>query len=212
MPAVSAEQVKDELSFGATALDMSQEQFNTLLEGKDSDETDDGLIGREQERLVDEIDVALGVETLTETLSRPNSVEKYDLPLPNRPVQSVTSVSIATDRVGGSDITADDYIVHETHLELLPDAARNSWPTERRAITVEYDHGYPTSEIPEPIRAALIGLVRAVLQEIEADGIESESIAGDSVSYELRDDVVARHLGRARRFDKPDYYGGAQVV
>jgi len=195
--------VKDELAFDAETLKLSEADFDALIER---------LINRETPRVKDAIDVSLGTEAVTETVSRPASVDKFDLPLPNRPVQSVASVTIDTDRVGGVAVATEDYTVHETHLELLPSADRTAWPTERRAVEVKWTHGYRESDTPEPIRGAIVGLVRHALQEVESDGIKSESIDGHSVTYELGDDVVQRHLMRAKRFDAPDYYSGAQVV
>ena len=195
--------VRDELAFGPEAVGMSDTEFDALL---------DQLIGRETDRVIDEIDVVLGTETTSTSLARPTHVDEYDLPLPKRPVQSVESVSIDTDRVSGGNVDLEDVIVEETHLELDPSADRRRWPTDRRSITVEWTHGYPQNEIPTPIRGAIIGLVRSTLQEMEADGIESESVDGDSVSYEPREAVVSRHLHRAKEFDAPSYYSGAMVI
>ena len=203
MSVIDPTDVTDELAFGAEALGLSETGFDSLVQR---------LIDRETPRVEDAIDVSLGTETVTETVSRPESVDEHDLPLPSRPVQSVASVTVDTDRIGGDSVATADYEVHETHLELLPTAEREAWPTERRAVEVEYTHGYPEPETPEPIRGALIGLVRQALQEVESDGVESESIDGHSVTYELADTIVSRHLYRAKRFNEPDYYGGAQVV
>jgi len=203
MPVIAPADVKAELPFGSDALGMTDTAFDALV----SD-----LIDRETPRVADHVGASLGVETVTESTSRPASVESYNLPLSNRPIQSVADVTIDIDRAGTPEVTASDYAVHETHLELLPNAHRETWPTGRRTVTVEYDHGYPEADVPKPIRGALVGLVRAALQEIEADGVESESIGGDSVSYELRDTVVMRHLARAGQFDEPDYYGGVNLL
>lgn len=203
MPVIYAGDVRDELGFDERAVGLSESEFDALLST---------LIERESVRVADAISVTLGVETTTEVTARPHSVPGHDLPLSNRPVQSVTSVSLDTDRVSGPTIAADDYEVHDTHLELLPGADRDQWPTTRRAVTVEYDHGYAEGDVPEPIAGAILGLVRAAVQEIEADGIESESIEGDSVSYEPRDQVVRRHISRAQQFDEPEYYDGTQVI
>jgi hypothetical protein len=201
---VTAADVKDELAVRAEAVGLTASEFDSLL----SD-----LIDRETERVEDAIDVVLSTETVTADLSRPLSVEEYLLPLPDRPVQSVASVSIDTDRAGGDDVSASEYRVEDTHLELIPDnGVRDSWPTQRRSITVEYTHGYPDGSEPEPINGAIIGLVRHAIQEIESDGVNSENIDGQSVDYELGDDVVRRHIYRARQFDEPDFYGGTQVI
>ena len=200
---VTPADVREELAFSDDALPDAIDDVDAFLQR---------LIDRETLRVGDEIDVSLGVETVTEQTSRPASVDGVFLPLDNRPVQSVTSVDIDTDRASGPAVTADDYIVEDTHLELAPEADRNRWPTERRSITVEYEHGYPDGDVPGPIEAAIIGLVRHAITEIEGDGVESESIAGQSVDYELGEDVVARHLYRAKQFDEPSFYGGTQVI
>lgn len=201
---VTTAEVKDELAFGSDAVGLSDADFDSLI---------DSLISRETARVEDEIDVSLGTETTTEDLERPDHVNEYDLPLPSRPVQSVASVDIDTDRAGGEAVASDDYtVVDDAHLELLPAADRDGWPTERRSITVEWTHGYAEGDEPNPVNGAIIGLVRHALKEIESDGIESESIGGDSVTYELGDAVIARHLMRAKRFNEPDYYGGANLV
>ena len=200
---VTPSDVRDELAVGPNALGLTDAEFDSLLQT---------LIDRETERVADAIDVALGTETTTESLSRPGHVDEYDLPLPDRPVQSVADVTIDTDRAGGVAVASDDYEVNDAHLELLPSADRDAWPTERRSITVEWTHGYPDGSEPDVVAGAIIGLVRQAVQEIDADGVESESIDGQSVTYELADAVVGRHLGRAHRFDEPDYYGGANVI
>ena len=200
---VTPSDVRDELAVGPDALGLTDTEFDSLLQT---------LIDRETERVADAIDVALGTETTTESLSRPEHVDEYDLPLPDRPVQSVADVTIDTDRAGGVAVTSDDYRADETHLELLPSADRDAWPTERRSITVEWTHGYPDGDYPDVVDGAIVGLVRQAVQEIDADGVSQESIADQTVSYEVPDTVVGRHIGRAHRFDEPDYYGGANVI
>ena len=200
---VTPADVREELAVSDDALPDAIDDVDGFLQG---------LIDRETLRVSDEIDVVLGTETTTEQTSRPASVDGVFLPLDNRPVQSVVDVTIDTDRASGPAVTADDYIVEDTHLELEPEADRNRWPTERRSITVEYEHGYPEADVPGPIEAAIIGLVRHAITEIEADGVSSESIDGQSVNYELGEDVVARHLYRAKQFDEPSFYGGTQVI
>ena len=200
---VTPADVREELAYSDDALPDAITDVDTFLQG---------LIDRETQRVVDDIDVSLGVQTTTEQTSRPASVGDVFLPLDNRPIQSVVDVTIDTDRVGGNAVTSDDYIVTETHLELEPDADRNRWPTKRRSISVEYEHGYPDDDVPAPIGGAIIGLVRQAITEIEGDGVNSESIDGQSVDYELGEDVVARHLYRAKQFDEPSFYGGTQVI
>lgn len=199
---VTLEEVKDELAFDEIALGIDSAAFDELI---------GGLIERETARVVDEINVELEETTSMATIARGETIPVYQLPLPDRPIQSVESVELA-DRISGPSVNVDDVIVESTHLELKPEADRREWPTKRRSITVEWTHGYPPNETPEPIRGAIIGLVRHALQEIESDGVESESIGGDSVSYELGEAVVNRHLWRAKEFDEPSFEGGAMVI
>ena len=200
---VTPADVREELAYSDDALPDAIDDVDGFLQG---------LIDRETLRVSDEIDVSLGVETTTEQTSRPASVDGVFLPLSNRPIQSVVDVTIDTDRASGPAVTADDVIVEDTHLELEPEADRRSWPTKRRSITVEYEHGYPDGDVPAPIAGAIIGLVRHAITEIEGDGVDTESIAGQSVNYELGEAVVARHLYRAKQFDEPSFYGGTQVI
>ena len=202
MPVTPAD-VRGEVAFSADAVGLDDTEFDALIAD---------LIDRETERVEDELDVEFGVTKTTEVTSRPASVAEHLLPLSERPVQSVQSVTIDTDRVAGDGVTKEDLIVHESHLELLPAADRARWPTDRRSITVEYEAGVPDGDVEDVIGGAIIGLVRHALQEIESDGINSESVDGHSVNYEIQSDVVARHLSRAKRFDEPDFYGGTQVI
>jgi hypothetical protein len=195
--------VRSEVAVGPGALGLSESEFDVLL---------DRLIQRERERVADAVEVSLGTVTTTETLSRPEHVAPALLPLPDRPVQSVSSVTLDSERVGGPDVIADQYVVTDTHIELRPGADRQRWPTARRSIEVTWTHGYPESEMPQPVAGAIIGLVRQALVEIDGEGITSESIDGQSVDYELPEQVVARHLSRAASFDEPTFYGGSNII
>jgi len=195
--------VRSEVAVGPAALGLSEGEFDALL---------DRLIQRERERVADAVEVSLGTVTTTETLSRPEHVAPAFLPLPDRPVQSVSSVTLDSTRVGGPDVTADQYLATDTHIELRPGADRQRWPVARRSIEVTWTHGYTESEIPQPVVGAIIGLVRQALIEIDGEGITSESIDGQSVDYEVPGDVVSRHLRRADSFDEPSFYGGSNLV
>lgn len=203
--AVTVERVKTEMDLSARAVGLSEAAFDTLLAD---------LVTRETERVADAVDVSLGMTVETASLSRPDSVADPYLPLPERPVQSVESVTLALDRVAGGPVGDLDYLVESTHLELRPgpETDRTAWPTQRRSVTVTWTHGYMAADQPAVIDAAIIGLVRHAVQEINSDGVESESVDGQSVSYELAETVVSRHLDRACQFDAPGFYGGANLV
>lgn len=193
--------VTSELPFEAGAFGMTDEQFQSELEE---------YISTAAERVETWLGVSLTTETVTQRLSRPSHVDGHDLPLPEVPVQDVISVSIDTDRVYGRDVGEDDYWVEETHLELRPGADRTSWPTDRRSVTVEWEHGY--AEVPDSAKKAIIRLVRARLRAITADGVSSDTIMGDSISYEPEEAVVLRARQDVAGFEAPSYYGGAESV
>lgn len=195
---VSIDAVRDELPVDEGAFaHLSASGFDSLL---------DRLIERETQRVESVVDTQFGVASTTEETSRPAGVDEAFLPLSTRPVQAVTSITVDGDAVSLSDVYAES-----THLELRADADRSGWPTRRRAVTVTYDAGIPEADVPAPIEGAVIGLVRQAVVDIEAAGVTQESITGDNVSYELPDQVVARHLARASAYEPPSFYGGVQV-
>jgi hypothetical protein len=112
-PTVS--RVRGEITTGPEALGLSEGEFDALV---------DRLIQRERERVADAVDVSLDTVTTTETLSRPEHVAPAYLPLPDRPVQSVSSVTLDSERIGGPAVTADQYLVTDTHnCDLGPTAS-----------------------------------------------------------------------------------------
>lgn len=201
---VDASTVRRELSVQPMALGLSDTEFDTLL----SD-----LITRETERIETVLGVSLSEDEISVTTERPRHVSERHLPLAWTPIRSVSSISIDTSRAYGDDVTAADVIVTDTHLELNADAPRVSWPSTEGSITVTYTHGYPEADLPGVVEGAIIGLVRQAVQEIEADGINTESVTGDSVTYQLPETVVNRHLSRADEYIAPAYgSGGIQVI
>lgn len=200
---VSVNDVRDELAMTSAALGLTASEFDELLQR---------LITRETERLETTLGVSFTEATASILTSRPSHVTGRHLPLPSTPVQSVSSITIDTDRAYGSDVAATDVIVEDTHLELRADAPRDVWPTTTRSIDVTWTHGYPEGDVPAAVDGAVIGLVRQAIQEIEADGVTSESIAGDSTTYELPETVVNRHIARAADYVAPTYGGGIQVI
>jgi|AKVG01.1.fsa_nt_gi hypothetical protein len=199
---VSVDDVKSETSYTASGLGLDSVTFDNLIER---------LIKRETLRVQEEIDVSFGEKTETFLIERQESVGEYFLPLPERPVKSLDSISVDLERAKrNKDIEVSDVIVKETHLELKPE--RGDFPTTRRSIEVKYTFGYSSSDVPEVVEGAVVGLVRQAIKEIESDGVLEESIEGQSVDYEMPEKVIERHLGRARQFDEPNFYGGTQVI
>lgn len=152
-------------------------------------------------------DTVFNTATVTSSVSRPHAVDKYDLPLPERPVQSVTSVDINGDQL----TEGTDYTVHETHLELLPDSSFGSWPTSRRSVTVEWTYGF--AEAPPAIQAAVIRLVRSSLDQIKTDGLGNESLPdGASYGYRPPADIRREVRSEVSEYSAPSYSGGTIVV
>jgi hypothetical protein len=102
----------------------------------------------------------------------------------------------------------DDYVVEDTHLELVAEPASgiDAWPTERRSVTVEWTYGYESP--PEPVREAIIRLTRNALDQIETDGINTES----SWQYRPPAKLKRECAQMVNTYDAPSYYGGAASV
>lgn len=143
--------------------------------------------------------------TVTEHVSRAAHVPEPDLPLPRRPIHSVTHVDVE----GTMLCEADDYRVHDTHLELVDDpvADINSWPTTTHSISVEWTYGYDGA--PAPVREAIIRLARNSLDQIETDGYESDV---DGWSYRPPDAIKAECAAMIDDYDAPSYHGGIQTI
>lgn len=198
---LDAADVKRELAFDAVALELDESDFNQLLQESIESAT---------ERVGEWVDVSLEPESATEVISRPEGVDGHLLPLPHRPARSVESIEIDTDRIGGAEVSADDVIVKETHLELPPEHDRHSWPTRRRSVAVEWTHGY--EEVPGPLMKAIVRIVRNRLQQVESDGVDSDSVFGDSISYRPPQEVLAEARAEVQEFREPSFHGGAMVI
>jgi hypothetical protein len=118
---------------------------------------------------------------LQRTLTQPqNSVaETYDgnggfrLPLNSYPIASVDSVVV--------DGTTWDASWYTHDLRGLVALEGRRWTRGRRNVVVTYKGGYTT--IPSDIQQACVELVCLRLEERKRQGISSQSIAGESVSY-----------------------------
>lgn len=143
--------------------------------------------------------------SITESLSRPKHVPEEELPLSKRPVLDVTSVDVN----GTALAESDDYLIHDTHLELVDDPVSDvyEWPTTSQSITISWSYGYDT--VPEPVREAIIRLARNSLDQIETDGYESDV---DGWSYRPPDAIKSECAAMIGDYDAPSYYGGAMVI
>ena len=128
-----------------------------------------------------------------------------DLPLPKRPVQSVQSLE-----VDGQVVDSSDYWVEETHLRLKPDADTRYFPSDHRSVNVEWTYGYDS--VPSGVKAGVIRLARNALEQIETDGLESESVGDESYSYRPPADLREEVRSEVVEYRPDSYYGGSQVV
>lgn len=93
-----------------------------------------------------------------------------ELPLPERPVTAVTSVTYDGDQL----VVDDDY-------ELVGSVLRrdNGWGGPGVAVVVVYDHGW--DPIPDPIRAVALQVASRMMATPQ--GVSAESIGTYSVTY-----------------------------
>ena len=204
-PYVSQSELERELPFGAA--DLGVDDTTEDSDGNtDWDNLLTDLLEREAEWLEEQLGTTFERTTVTESVSRPDHVDGQDLPLPERPIADVNSVTIDGDTLSGGN-----YAVEDTHLVLLDGASRRKWPTDYGAIDVEWTYGFDGA--PGPVREAIVRLVRNALERIKTDGLETEATGdGASYSYRLPSDVRAAAKGTASEYEAPSYYGGAGVL
>lgn len=164
------------------------------------------VLGRESSRIETWAATVFETGTTSATLQRPVHVDGEDLPLPERPVVSVESVS-----VDGSALTEGvDYAVEDTHLVLLDGADIGRWPTERGSVSADWTFGFASP--PPEVVDALVRLCRNAIERSQTDGLESESTGdGASYNYRLPGDLLAEVRPTVRAHSAPSYYGGASV-
>lgn len=195
---VTIPEVEDELPFDRRAFGLTANQWSNVLERHLSAASDD------VEKWTGTVFTAEQVER---NLSRSEGVDPYDLPLPETPIESVKSITVN----GTSLSKKDDVIVHDTHLELQPDAPVAEWPTESRSINVTWTYGY--DEVPAAVERAIIRLVRTSIDQIKVDGLVNESLpGGSSYSYRPPSDTRAEVKSNLDGYTAPTYSGGTMVI
>lgn len=197
---VTIDELRREVPYDAASVGLSDSEYTAVLET-----ARDAAV----ERVTEWVGGALSTTTTTETLARPSHVPPTHLPVSNAPLRDVSTVSIDTWRVDGVDVEPAETVVEPTHIELTPDADRDAWPTKRRSIEVTYTHGLES--VPEPVRAAIIRLVRRRVHNQYADGVSSESIDG-STSYQPDQQFLADIRRDVRQFEVETYFEGAMVI
>lgn len=197
---VTAEELRGELPFTAGDYPVQDEgQFNSALRR---------ALDAASRRVEEWSGAVYATETTTRELTRSPTVAERDLPLPERPVQSVASVEVETEDGTTALAQDDDYRVRDTHLRSVaePTTDIDEWPTER-PTTVEWTYGFDGA--PQPVREAIIRLARNALDQIETDGYESDA---DGWSYRPPRAVKEGCAGTVQNYSPPSYYSGAQVI
>lgn len=120
--------------------------------------------------------------------TRQDPTRRRTLPLPGRPVQSVTSVE-ATGRDVTLTVDDDVYLENDAVLILDEFASLAEWPDDRRNIKVDYTFGF--DGVPSQISAVLVDLVHWRLVNDETLPVNSESIDGDSFDYRDPDAILS---------------------
>lgn len=201
---VTTAQVQRELPFDANDFHLLDDAgFTVLLEG---DTNTEGLLERESRRLEDWASTTWTTQQSTEALARPEHVSKLELPLPHRPIESVSSVT-----VNGDALAEADYHVLDTYLRVADDStAIDAWPTAFQSVEVTWTHGF--TEVPPEVVGGLIRLIRNALEQIETDGLSSESIGSASYSYRVPAAIKREVMAEVSPYAAPSYYGGVSLV
>ena len=192
---LSVDALEDELGFDGDTFDV--DNWPDLLER---------LLDEESERIEsqDFADTAF-VEIETTERVYGGVVDGTDLLLGNRPVVDVSSIELPNV---DETVEPDDVWAATTHLELLGDADFDAWP---ELVSVEYTYGL--DHVPGPVRDALVRLVRARLERIRADGVESEAMpSGQSVTYRPSADILDEVRDDLEEYRPGGYFGGTIVI
>lgn len=121
--------------------------------------------------------------------------------LPDLPVNSVSVVTVA----GG---TVTDYVLNDNGILFRKDTGTDvdyvnacrtlTWPEGRQNITVTYDHGYASADLPRSVRMVALSIAsRLVVQGVaveESNGAVSVKYAGPST------DLTAGELRILRKY------------
>lgn len=193
-------ELKREIPFSAADFDMTEAEFDALLQG---DASTDGLMERASQRIESWADTQWFTSQITETTERPEYAPGRELPLNERPVQSVASVT-----VDGDALDASRYVVEDTFLRLTGDKRPRKWPDNYRSVEVTYTHGFET--VPEAVTGAVIRLVRNALDQVQSDGLTNESVGDMSFTYRPPSDI--KREVQAELPDTPSYHGGVNTI
>lgn len=202
---VETGELKPELTYNAVTLGLSDAEFQTVLQNGLSEASD----------FVEQwTGTVFTPTTATARVAQPPRATAYDLPLPERPIQSVSSVT-----VDGTSLTeGDDYRISRdaTHLRLIPGAAIDEWPAEDAAALaapgaeVEWTYGYET--LPGPVRSAVVRIARHYVAQIHEDGLEQESAEDRSEIYRPPEAIKAECKTMIEGYDTPSYSGAAGAM
>lgn len=118
--------------------------------------------------------------------------------LENRPIGSVTSVTVSTTWSWDEGTAVTDYQISESAGVLH---RRITWPRGNRHIRVIYRAGYELAEVPADLQQAVCEVMAWTQRRIVGKqiGLSSHSFGDESVSYELTPPVSAQRVFEAYR-------------
>jgi hypothetical protein len=122
--------------------------------------------------------------------------------LPQRPVGGAGTVVVASQgTITDYMVTSDGMLLRGTAGGRPETASRPVWPTGRQNVTVTFDHGYASLQVPSDVCEVALNLaMRAVVQGVA----QSETIGDVSVSYKLAaDDLNANELRILHKYRGP---------
>jgi len=131
------------------------------------------------------------------------------LPLPGRPVQSVSSVE-DLDRDITLTLDEDVYLENAAALVLDDHAPIAEWHSSRRNIQVEYTFGF--DGVPGRVAAALVNLVHWRLAQDQSLPVNSESVGGESSDYKSSEEILAEAFGTVLSQTEEEHHGGVFSV
>lgn len=195
MPYLTVGELERELPFDERSFGLDGATWANLL-------TD--VRARVEDQVEQWTDAPFEARTASETLHG-SRADGDALPLPRRPVISVQSVVADGESL---DLTTDVEVT-ETHIELRDAAPIDRWPRGRYNVAVEWTYGF--QEVPGPVEDAIIRLVRNALDNIETDGLQSESEDQISYTYRTPASVKAEARAQVQQYAAPSYGSGVYM-
>lgn len=198
MSYVSNQELQKELPFDADDFRLESTEWDSLLTT---------VVSRESDRVLGWVSTE-GNETAFEEKTAERALSgsgDKELPLPKRPIKSVTSLE-----VDGMTVDPSDVHVEEAFIRLKSDAPVDEFPDSYRSVNVQWTYGY--SSVPEPVKAGVIRLSRNGLDQIETDGVNQEAAGGDNMSYRVPEAIKREVYHQVVDYRPESYYKGLEAL